>query len=60
MYHNRAFGCPCDIVFVAILEKGIYQGETEVQPVFKLSASEFEEVSDELSYTLGQSNLLMM
>ena len=38
----------------------IYRGEAEVQPVFKLSASEFEEAFDELSYTLGQSNLLMM
>lgn len=37
----------------------IHQGETEVQPIFKLSASEFEEAFGELSYTIGQSNLLM-
>ena len=38
----------------------IYRGETEAQPVFKLSASEFEEAFGERSYTIGQSNLLMM
>ena len=38
----------------------IYRGETEAQPVFKLSASEFEEAFGELSYTAGQSNFLMM
>mgnify|MGYP000767797453 FL=1 len=38
----------------------IYRGETEAQPVFKLSTSEFEEAFGELSYTAGQSNFLMM
>ena len=38
----------------------IYRGETEAQPVFKLSASEFEEAFGEQSYTVDQSNLLMM
>ena len=38
----------------------IYRGETEAQPVFKLSASEFEEAFGERSYTIGRSNLQMM
>lgn len=38
----------------------IYRGETEAHPVFKLSASEFEEAIGKLSYTVGQSNFLMM
>lgn len=38
----------------------LHRGEIEVQPVFKLSASEFEEAFGELSHTVGQSNVLMM
>ena len=38
----------------------IHRGETEVQSIFKLSASEFEEAFGELSCPIGQSNFLMM
>ena len=37
----------------------IYRGEAEVQPVFKLSASEFDEVVGRLPFTLRQSQLML-
>lgn len=37
----------------------IYRGETEVRPVFKLSASEFDEIVGKSPFTFRQSELTM-
>lgn len=37
----------------------IYRGEAEVRPVFKLSASEFDEIVDRSPFTFRQSELTM-